>query len=219
MLTVSDPAAALGVPGQMSPAQCADAEARRSEARERYDERAPEATESAVVDINDRYPFWPQGYKTLVDLYLLHHRWTDAEYAQRQLLAIAPSYQRAAMLAELLGRQDRLEESEALFVELWHQRSSMDREDAGYVAHGLLVTLTRLQRPDRMLAVADEAVSQLGPVPALVYQRALALMLLGRRDEARAECDRVLRELPQTEPLYPKLLQMRRMLGGGTTGG
>jgi tetratricopeptide (TPR) repeat protein len=190
-------------------------------ARGLYDPSAPEISERAMRDVVRTWPLWGGGHGALHDLYKFQGRMTEAIYHLRQLIALQPTYEHLISLGELLGRLGRYDEARMVQEHLWAERDHAapglvepDPKALVYRAVGhLLVTLTRQQRGDRMVQVADEALAWFGEDSTLRYQRALGLMLDGRQDDAREACKASLARLKADDPMVPRFRQMAGMLG------
>jgi tetratricopeptide (TPR) repeat protein len=203
----------------------ADEEAAANEAfhaaRALYDPSAPGVSEEAMRQIVRDWPLWGGGHGALHDLYKFQGRMEEAAYHLRQLIALQPSYENLISLGELLGRLGRYDEARTLQEHLWAERERAapglvepdPRALAYRVVGHLLVTLTRQQRGERMVQVADEALAWFGEDSTLAYQRALGMMLDGRQDDAREACRASLRRLEPDDPMRPRFQQMAGMLG------
>lgn len=192
-----------------------EAEAAWQKARALYRPGAHEASEKAMVEICRRYPLWGKGHGALYELYVFLKRFEDAEYHLLQLLALQPIDEHLKDLGNLLGRQKKLAEAEVVQRHLFERREKAPTKGEGHLwSMNYLVTLGRLQRTDRMLEVVDQAEKTFGQEAGLEYQAIFALILAGRKPEAKTRFDKVFPTVEKTHPLYRNYLRMKAILGG-----
>lgn len=146
-----------------------------------------------------------------------------AAWSARQSVALQPTYRALATLGRIRGKQNALEEALAIFTHLQANHAEAPTKNVAInTVKEALVTLTRLQRGEEMVRVADAAIEDLGPASVFHYHAVLGLIIAGRLPEAVRRLEGLEGRLSPQDPLVPKFAQMKAIalakLGAGGAG-
>lgn len=200
--------------GNMTDEMLADANRQFQAGRALFDPANPSVSLEAMRSITKQYPLWAGGHGAMFEGQQHQGNTEEALYHLSQLVVVQPTYDNFALFGQKLGQAGKLEESCIVLEFLFTiPEAAVTPDDELSVTKDLLVTLTRLQKGDRMVEVVNEATTRHGFIVELEYQAILGHILSGTNDAAKARLGILSPKVKPTDPLFGKLQKMKQILG------
>ena len=200
--------------GKMTDEMLADANRQFQAGRALFDPANPSVSLEAMRSITKQSPLWGGGHGAMFEGQQHLGNTEEALYHLSQLVVVQPTYDNLALFGQKLGQAGKLEESCVVLEFLFTiPEAAVTPDDELSVTKDLLVTLTRLQKGERMVAVVNEATTRHGFDVVLEYQAVLGHILSGANDAAKARYERLMPKVKSNHPLFDKLQKMKQFVG------
>lgn len=197
-----------------TPAETAEADRALRRADHGFDPDRPELTVAAMREITRRWPLWVGGHGGSFTVLQHIGREEEALFHLRQAIAVLPERSLVFKLQHALRKVGRPEESAVIGEQLWSERARLDDDVALQVAIELVMALGMVERSERAVRVATEAMEACGPNDELVVHRVLNLLRCGRVEDATAAWADGAPHVPAASLVRGTFDALGQMLGG-----